>query len=386
MRSRARTNDFIIGDADPIVTSQVFAIFNCRAIGPSFAVLVADYTVECYTTSYNLLFGIAVVIGVLFTLGVPLWTGWRLTRPKMLDAGTPEHKCAMDALAQQLNCDVTLAENMLQELRYVEKVSTLTSAYRGRYGFWEAVDMMRKFLLVGAGVFIEPGTMLQLSFVGFVACTFMMLQVWLQPYRRVEDNLQHVGCEIAIFVNICVIVFLKATEDAYESGSQARPYYTIVNASVLVLVVVPFACSLCMKSLRIRAQACIQHQKALPAWLTRVLLRTSIYTRRGLSAQEVYELTQQRSDTTDLRKIAVLAYEIGADGEETRGTLLEFIVTAMEPAADPAMVALENDNSIYSQGIYSQDRGTNRLTSYTRVKKEDQRAQASPSTPRQSNS
>ena len=56
----------------PSVCHHAFNILNCRALGPSYAVLATDYSAECHTTSWNVHFAVALFTIVVFAFGVPV--------------------------------------------------------------------------------------------------------------------------------------------------------------------------------------------------------------------------------------------------------------------------------------------------------------------------
>ena len=137
-RSSLNTGIFLIY---PTVTGAVFAMLNCRQIGPDLSVVQVDYTAICTDGIYTVFVFLAIAIMITFVFGVPLWMLWKLTRRAELDAGTDAHKRAIQGLVAQFKCDDDLANRIVHELRYDDNSTALTSAFRGEYLFWEPVDM-----------------------------------------------------------------------------------------------------------------------------------------------------------------------------------------------------------------------------------------------------
>merc|ERR1712185_831001 len=54
--------------------------------------------------------------------------------------------------------------------------------------WWEIAEMLRKFLLVGLFVTIEPGSITQISLATIVCAVFMLVQLQSKPYKNMADD------------------------------------------------------------------------------------------------------------------------------------------------------------------------------------------------------
>ena len=63
------------------------------------------------------------------------------------------------------------------------RVALLTSTYKDKYHYWEAVDLMRKLLLTSVVLLVGPDSVVQLWFVTTTGLVFLVLFLALSPYR-----------------------------------------------------------------------------------------------------------------------------------------------------------------------------------------------------------
>ena len=59
---------------------------------------------------------------------------------------------------------------------------------------------LRKFLLVGLFVTIEPGSILQISIGTIVCAMYLMVQLQAQPYRNMSDNYLAVSSSFSLLM------------------------------------------------------------------------------------------------------------------------------------------------------------------------------------------
>eukprot|EP00966_Prymnesium_polylepis_P120160 2776615-Prymnesium_polylepis.1 len=81
-------------------------------------------------------------------------------------------------------------------------VGFLHREYLPSFCFWELVEMLRRFLLVGVYVVMpyHQGSMMQLALAALTAIIFLMIQAQAMPYRSTTDNYLGVGCSFCLAV------------------------------------------------------------------------------------------------------------------------------------------------------------------------------------------
>jgi len=63
----------------------------------------------------------------------------------------------------------------------------LHSEYKPEFFWWELVEVLRRFLLVGVAVLISPGSLVQLIFGSLTSSLFLVLQVQAAPFKSKVD-------------------------------------------------------------------------------------------------------------------------------------------------------------------------------------------------------
>ena len=85
-------------------------------------------------------------------------------------------------------------------------------------GGWELAEMVRKFLLVGLFVTLEPGSILQIAIGTIVCAAFLLVQLQAKPYKNAADDYLAAASSFALLMLfMCSIIFkydaLTASED-----------------------------------------------------------------------------------------------------------------------------------------------------------------------------
>ena len=61
-----------------MITNKIFKAFDCRDLGPSLAVLHADYNMECSSREYAVLEGVCYGLVMLWPIGLPAALFWSM--------------------------------------------------------------------------------------------------------------------------------------------------------------------------------------------------------------------------------------------------------------------------------------------------------------------
>ena len=64
-----------------------------------------------------------------------------------------------------------------RETPFTKALSFLHREYKPAFFWWELIEVLRRFLLVGVAVLIQPGSLTQLIFAAMVALSYLLFQV-----------------------------------------------------------------------------------------------------------------------------------------------------------------------------------------------------------------
>lgn len=157
----------------PAISSVIFATFSCTDVDSetpdrSEVYMTVDYTVECYTDRYYFAFSWALVMVVVYPIGVPLYYFYIL------------HKHRYDIIRRDRT-----ASNM--DLK-MEGIKFLYEVYKPCYWFWEVIEMYFRLSMTGLLVLLDQGSTLQIIVGIFFSLLFIKLYDISQPYVDEENK------------------------------------------------------------------------------------------------------------------------------------------------------------------------------------------------------
>lgn len=202
----------------PSVTTMLFGAFNCVETDPdkvepegvSTRFLRNDVTIACDSPRYTLGVGYAVVLIMVYPIGVPLMYYYFLRNNKreikrIGKAMQADHE-AEEKKAQNKghHAHGAFGENKLAKLQEELKVTVnpsskpfgvtyrelkfLYKAYEGRCWYWEVVETIRKLLLTAVLSVCGEGSGFQIVIGIFIAIIFVKLYALYSPYVDDEDD------------------------------------------------------------------------------------------------------------------------------------------------------------------------------------------------------
>jgi len=123
-------------------------------------------------------------------------------------------KLTLSWRSEQITEDV---ERAYIESMKLQTFSSLTESYKPthQYCYWEGIDMLRKFFLVGAVVLAGRGSVLQNVISTFLSFLFFAFHVKMWPHKTDEDNILKATCEIHVFWTITT-AFVMRSDLAHE--------------------------------------------------------------------------------------------------------------------------------------------------------------------------
>jgi hypothetical protein len=158
--------------ADPIITSTLFRIPQCRSLGPH-EWHEDDFTVDCDGSTFIMVV-VAAIIGILLVpIGVPLAFFVQMHRAKAAMDG----QVFETALGGAKLCGEDAPDED-------DKWKFLIQDMRPNLYYFEVVNYLRKALLGGICIIIGRGTLSQLYFVSTVESIFLMIHMYCWPYIR----------------------------------------------------------------------------------------------------------------------------------------------------------------------------------------------------------
>jgi len=207
----------------PKVTNVAFEGFPCfwfEAVddAPKRGWLRADVSIECNTPEHEYVKLLAWVAVLVYPIG--MWLG-----------------CF--ALLRKASTTIFSGKST----PFSRSVSFLYACYRVPAFWWELMEMLRKFLLIGLFVTVEPGTILQIFIGTVVSGAYFMIQMKAQPYLSQADDLLAQAaswCLLMLFFSCVIYKYdsLTASDDLQDKMSSEQRDNFIVSDLVLTLLLV----------------------------------------------------------------------------------------------------------------------------------------------------
>ena len=205
----------------PSVSTATFNTFLCDNFSDGSSALVADLSVDCLSSKHRSYESYAYAMIVLFPIGVPLVFALLLMRTK-------EQRTR---LARQDDGD----------LEGLEHLQMLIDPYSPQYYYFEILECGRKMLLIGITVFLERGSVTQMTLAQAVAVLSLLMYAATQPYTSPLDNILQIICQFDVFI---VLLFGQALrlQPFLDADSRRR-----MDIALVILTVIPFV--LCIPAL-----------------------------------------------------------------------------------------------------------------------------------------
>jgi len=109
--------------------------------------------------------------------------------------------------------------------------------------WWELMEMLRKFLLVGLFVNLMPGSIMQIAIGTMFTAAFLMVQLQAQPYKTDSDDYLAAASSFSLLmVFFCSVIFkyasLTASEDLQDKMSVEQKGNFIINNTLLSVILI----------------------------------------------------------------------------------------------------------------------------------------------------
>eukprot|EP01046_Picozoa_sp_COSAG06_P029965 COSAG06_NODE_2819_length_6234_cov_2.814996_1_plen_1898_part_00 len=246
--ANAKSSDdalFVLFCVYPMISNKLFKMLNCRDLGTQ-RVVASDYSVDCDDSQHKYYEGVAIIMIVLFSFGVPLgiMTLMMAThKQRKKDYDTPEWNYIARRVATQLAHDnVKEIKAALIDISLGTTYGPLVNAYRPGHFRWESFDMIRKLLLVGMLTLVQQGSVLQICAGLATSFVFFAAHVRALPFRHMEDNVLKATTEAHLFTILVLVLTLKS---GLENEVLDEEFYDTA-CTVLFVIFVPLAFIICI--------------------------------------------------------------------------------------------------------------------------------------------
>jgi hypothetical protein len=241
---------FIVMLLYPQISQSIFSMLRCRQLSGILSVLEVDYSIQCTDARYLWFRLLAQILVVLWPVGIPCGLAWLLWR---------EHK---NSRAQWLELETTTLDTVdtvtnpthnqsprigsdrgdslatFHSQRIRPNYGFCTAAYRDKCFWFEPVDMIRKLALTGLLQLVNRGSAQQVLIGCGLAFLCFGLQLVVQPYREVEDNVLKALVEVQIFLTFQISFILRVFPQiaSFETTGAVTYGYILVGSLVAFLV------------------------------------------------------------------------------------------------------------------------------------------------------
>lgn len=193
----------------PAVSTVIFRMFPCHNIDPNNEntthdnfYLRADYSINCSSDRYFVGVYFAALMGVIYVIGIPLYTFLVLYRCR-------------DFIRDRYG---THTEEMrMVYFRKLKPIRFLFDAYKPKYWYWDICNIVYKLLLVGVLSVIAPSSSLQILIAMGLTAMFLRLHTLCDPYR---DDI--IGSDMGIVLWQIIVVLLITLLLRHEVFSSHR--------------------------------------------------------------------------------------------------------------------------------------------------------------------
>jgi len=200
--------------AYPLVTNVAFEAFACHKFTES-EWLKADVSIQCGTPAHHTAIARAWVAIVLYPIGLLALNGGLLY-------------AARKAILKTRPTGLSRA------------IGFLYREFEPQFFWWELVEMLRRFVLVGLMV-LAQGSMVQLVMGTLLSAFFLLFQIQASPYASMADDFLASAVSFGLVtVFLCSIAFkydsLVGLEDISSKMSIEQQGYYIVNQMLLSII------------------------------------------------------------------------------------------------------------------------------------------------------
>jgi WD40 repeat protein len=223
--------------------------FMCWNVGPDQSVLIADDTIKCEDEEHRLFQYLSELVLVIFGLGSIAVFGYILAQRARTYVSV-EYSVIEIAMARKIAADFGIefrqAANVVRHTTSdsdYKRVFVYMDAYRPELCWWEALDLLRKLVLLGfvAVMGRSFAHMSQIFTAVVVSVAFLGAHLRFWPYKLDQDNVLRTATEGHVFLMITSAAVLESLSDSSPNAAATRAHIDVfLSATFLLCVPVGF--------------------------------------------------------------------------------------------------------------------------------------------------
>ena len=124
----------------------------------------------------------------------------------------------------------------IDEQRIVRRLGFVLVAYRVEYWWWEALEMLRKFLMTSLLIFVYPDDPAQMAAGLFITFCFLLANMTFQPFATPSLNTLQSFSMVAQFLTLFVGIMMAFTEKQEQDNTNTTGTDRAVVSVLIVLV------------------------------------------------------------------------------------------------------------------------------------------------------
>ena len=167
----------------PSVSTKILNTFACRDFDGSYgSFLKVDYSIDCASAEHKMYELYAQVCVIIYPLGIPLFYVWLLHRArKKLDPGQ-KHMEGRYGMEKGMKRAIEERERFEEEQLEIRSLAFLYDSYEPKYYWFEVVETLRKLMLSGGLVLLDPGSVSQVIISIFICLASIRIFSGCEPY------------------------------------------------------------------------------------------------------------------------------------------------------------------------------------------------------------
>jgi len=194
----------------PIITSIAFEAFACYIFNdprePEVQKwLITDVKIDCTAEEYDSVTLVATLAVIIYPIGF---------------------MCLIAVLLLCCRATILFPKERRKTKPWLAKgLSFLYREYRPECYYWEVMEMLRRFLLVGYAIVVQPGSIFQLGFAIAVSLVFLFAQLRTRPYLVPTDEFLASVSSLMMVVGftVCIIFQYDSLVEAQQQAGMLSP-------------------------------------------------------------------------------------------------------------------------------------------------------------------
>ena len=223
----------------PAVSTTALRAYPCRHFDDGWF-LKADLEIKCENAwAPPRLLGWAVLITIVYPLGIPLTYLW------LLSSSIRGKRCGHHVKNEQTEASKEESQREADDSRETKRrdktqvIAFLTDPYKEKCWWFEVFECARRLMLTGGTVFVLEGSATQIAFGILVAVASLSVYTSVRPYEDDTDLHLAVFAQAAVFLTLLQGLLLKtnvADDDGYSNEAVAVALIAM-NSAVLIFAV-----------------------------------------------------------------------------------------------------------------------------------------------------